>query len=165
MTNVPVAKIYVTRTPSAPTPSEDTCAPVSLATWETAPSAEVISCPGTSLQTHWHPPIRTGTFFFSDAGWSSALSHRGRSGSRLLHVALTGSSCCRDDANWCWTSFSLFFSSHVALPSLTAHFWPGAPLRRFTQLVLQGGRRVEMSQRGPYSPSHTLVAEGLPPAH
>ncbi|KAM7405759.1 hypothetical protein PAMP_000186 [Pampus punctatissimus] len=51
MTSVPVAKIHVMKTPSAPTLSEDTCVPASQATWATAPSAEVTSCPGTSPQT------------------------------------------------------------------------------------------------------------------
>lgn len=55
MTSVPVAKICVMRTPSAPTPSEDTCVPASLVMWATAPSAEVICYPGTALQTHKIP--------------------------------------------------------------------------------------------------------------
>lgn len=37
-----MARICATRTPSAPTPSEDTCVPASRATWATAPSVEVI---------------------------------------------------------------------------------------------------------------------------
>ncbi|TWW67702.1 Protein kinase C-binding protein NELL1 NEL-like protein 1 [Takifugu flavidus] len=40
MTSAPVARICAMRTPSAPTPSEDTCVPASRATWATAPSVE-----------------------------------------------------------------------------------------------------------------------------
>ena len=76
MTSAPVARICVMRTPSAPTPSEDTCVPASRATWETAPSAEVSSCPGTALQTHKHtrPLIQTPTFLHILWWWLNLCS-------------------------------------------------------------------------------------------